>query len=86
MTDNNFDIRIEETHHKNKIDSPSGTALFLQKNIRKIVQFRKIETLKIRAGGIFGEHKIRFLGENEELRITHRAFSRRLFAQGALSK
>ena len=30
MTDNNFDIRIEETHHKNKIDSPSGT-IFLKK-------------------------------------------------------
>ena len=49
------------------------------------INLEKIETLSVRGGGVFGEHKIRFLGENEELCITHRAFSRRLFAQGALS-
>jgi len=38
----------------------------------------------IRGGGVFGEHEVRFIGEHEELYIGHRAFSRELFADGAL--
>ncbi len=29
VLDNNFDIEILDTHHRNKVDSPSGTALML---------------------------------------------------------
>ena len=38
----------------------------------------------IRGGGVFGEHTVRIMGEHEELVIQHRAFSRALFAEGAL--
>lgn len=38
----------------------------------------------IRAGTLPGEHMILFAGEDEELRITHRAMSRTAFARGAI--
>ena len=92
-----FDIEITETHHRMKKDAPSGTALFLANEIReslggnvKIVTSRsaarktgEIGVHAVRGGGIFGEHEIRFLGDHEELRISHRAWSRTLFARGA---
>ena len=38
----------------------------------------------IRAGGNPGEHTVILAGEGEELRLSHRAFSRASYAQGAL--
>ena len=39
----------------------------------------------IRGGNIVGEHSVKFFGENEELEITHKAYSRKVFAEGALN-
>ena len=92
-----FDIEIIESHHRNKIDSPSGTAMFLGKNISnqenlKIQSNRtgkredsELGIVALRGGSVFGEHTVRFMGESEEIEITHRALSRDLFAKGALS-
>jgi 4-hydroxy-tetrahydrodipicolinate reductase len=38
----------------------------------------------VRAGGNAGEHTVLLANEGEEIRITHRALSRRTFALGAL--
>lgn len=38
----------------------------------------------IRGGNIVGEHTVSFFGENEALEITHKAYSRQVFAEGAL--
>jgi 4-hydroxy-tetrahydrodipicolinate reductase len=38
----------------------------------------------VRAGGNAGEHTIIFADDGEEIRLSHRAFSRRTFALGAL--
>ena len=38
----------------------------------------------IRGGGIFGEHKVIFAGDNEVITIGHSALSREAFAQGAV--
>lgn len=37
-----------------------------------------------RGGGVFGEHTIRFMGDEEVVELTHRCLSRKLFARGAL--
>ena len=91
-----FDLEIEETHHRKKSDSPSGTASYLakklaEKNADTIVKNREtgrtpgeIGVHSIRGGNIPGEHRLRFLGANEELTLTHRSYSRSLFASGAL--
>ena len=93
-----FDIEIVETHHKRKKDAPSGTALLLARAIQKefpkasIVtshpELRKpgsIGVHAVRGGGVFGEHEVRFISEHEEITVAHRAFSRALFAHGALN-
>lgn len=38
----------------------------------------------IRGGNIVGEHTVQFLGENETFEITHKAYSRSVFADGAI--
>ena len=93
-----FDIEIIEGHHKRKIDAPSGTALLLAKIITTKIPHYKILTSRtgkradhsigihaIRGGGIVGEHEIRFISDYEEVSLSHRAFSRSLFAAGALT-
>lgn len=92
-----FDVEIVETHHRMKQDAPSGTARFFADNIHKALKGSKVVTDRkgarkageigvhaVRGGGVFGEHEIRIIGDGEELKISHRAFSRQLFATGAL--
>ena len=38
----------------------------------------------IRGGNIVGEHSVQFFGQNETFEITHRCYSRKVFAEGAL--
>lgn len=38
----------------------------------------------IRGGTIVGQHEVRFLGQDEEVSIRHEAYSKRVFAEGAL--
>jgi len=92
-----FDIEITETHHRRKLDAPSGTARFLAESVAGSVGDLKIVTARhggrqenelgvhaVRGGGVFGEHEIRLIGDSEEVCVSHRAFSRTLFADGAL--
>lgn len=97
---NEVDIDIIESHHKHKLDSPSGTALMLANSIEKshpnrnnlITSFsnssaRKPNELRItsiRSGEIIGDHQIDFINGNEKISIKHSAFSRNLFAKGAI--
>ena len=94
------DIEITETHHNRKIDSPSGTALFLADKIKEarpdlVYNFSRMAQRKkrepneigfssIRGGNIVGEHTVQFFGPNETLEIKHTAYSREIFAEGAL--
>lgn len=93
-----FDIEIIETHHRKKTDAPSGTAKYLAQKIeestknlhQKFLRSGKRENNEIgmhsvRGGGVFGEHEVRMISETEELTLSHRAFSRDLFASGALT-
>ena len=74
-----FDIHIEEIHHKNKKDKPSGTA----KMLGEILVNPEISS--IRVGDERGIHKIYFYGEDEVIELSHRAVSRIIFARGALA-
>lgn len=38
----------------------------------------------IRGGNVVGEHTVAFFGENETLEITHKSYSRQVFAEGAI--
>ena len=67
-----------EEHNKNKKDSPSGTAKFLANNLQIT------DIFSVRGGNVAGVHKIIFLGNGEEIEITHRAYEKSIFAKGAL--
>jgi len=96
LMSHDFDIEILEAHHRHKKDSPSGTAKLIARQLEKETNFssnvhrrgvrnkKEIGVHSIRGGQIFGEHTVRFLGEYEEISISHRAYSRKLFAQGAM--
>ena len=45
---------------------------------------KEIGFSSIRGGNIVGEHTVIFFGENESFEITHKAYSRGVFAEGAL--
>lgn len=81
---NAFDINIMEKHHNKKKDSPSGTAKTLSEDIMKSTGRNNIEISAIRAGTIPGEHTVIFSGMDEILEIKHTAFSKKIFARGAL--
>jgi 4-hydroxy-tetrahydrodipicolinate reductase len=93
-----FDIEITETHHRQKVDTPSGTALFFAEMIQKAIPSSKIVVNgsgkrvpgtigihSIRGGGVIGDHDIRFISDSEEICLSHRALNRSLFAKGALN-
>ena len=76
---------IYERHHKEKRDSPSGTALDLSKELSSLGSYsEEIEILSERSGESPGEHKITLKRPNELIEISHSALDRSLFADGAL--
>jgi 4-hydroxy-tetrahydrodipicolinate reductase len=94
-----YDFSISEIHHTGKKDAPSGTAKKLAEIVagirgystivhgREGISPRKPEELEIsalRAGGVPGTHDLIVAGPYEMLRIEHTAFSRSVFAQGAV--
>lgn len=94
-----FDIEIIETHHNQKKDAPSGTALSLMECINEVrvgenpvfgrhgMSERKMSDIgihSVRGGNVVGDHEVCFFGPNEELRIMHHANNREIFAMGAL--
>ena len=79
-------IRIFESHHLNKKDIPSGTALSLRDFLASM--FSSDQTIEIyaqRANNIFGIHRIEIVLKNEEvISFLHNAESRDIFAHGAI--
>jgi 4-hydroxy-tetrahydrodipicolinate reductase len=95
-----FDVEIVETHHRAKVDAPSGTATRLADAIREAradldpVFGREgnvgprapseIGVFAVRGGDVIGDHTVHLLGPGERIELTHRATSRDLFARGAI--
>ena len=79
------EITISEKHHKNKKDSPSGTAIDLaQLFMERIERKEKISIESERKGELVGEHNITFSMEEEIIEINHKALNRSVFAVGSL--
>ena len=78
-----WDIQIAETHHRNKVDAPSGTALMLGKLVEE--RGRSVGYASLRGGTVAGDHDVMFLGPDERLILSHRAENRMIFARGALA-
>ncbi|MFH1552317.1 MAG: 4-hydroxy-tetrahydrodipicolinate reductase [Candidatus Omnitrophota bacterium] len=78
-----FNVKIDETHHVHKKDSPSGTAKMIAKVITE-ASGADAPIEAFREGEVIGNHGIVFDGEYEKLEIRHDAKSRDVFAAGAV--
>ena len=74
---------IVEKHHIHKLDAPSGTAKSLAEVVEEGMSL-KPDVASVRVGEIAGIHTVGFEGENDRITITHEAFSRKGFAEGAI--
>ena len=79
-----FDIEIVEAHHNKKKDMPSGTAKTLKSDVLEATGKSDIPVHSLRAGNIVGEHEIIFAKDDEVIKISHTALSKRIFALGAI--
>ncbi len=92
-----YQVGMEETHHTQKLDAPSGTAITLAEGILNNIE-RKTEwalgegkaqdptlTIKaIREGMVPGIHTIQYESDFDYITITHDAKNRNGFALGAV--
>ena len=79
-----YDAFIEEAHHANKRDAPSGTALHLRAVLARRLG-REVPIASTRAGHIPGVHRVGFDSAADEVSLIHTARSRDGFAAGALA-
>ena len=96
---NRFDsykVDIEETHHTQKLDAPSGTAITLAEgiidNIQRVNNWKlgddhcseTIPVTAIRKEDVPGTHKIRYSSDIDDIEIVHTAHNRKGLAVGAV--
>lgn len=87
---------ISETHHTEKLDSPSGTAITLAEDMVDILsrknrwvnsESNNAQTLPVishRKPDVPGTHEIIYTSDCDEIKLVHTAKSREGFAKGAL--
>jgi 4-hydroxy-tetrahydrodipicolinate reductase len=79
-----YEFSIEETHHASKLDSPSGTAITLARVVKTAAGLADVAIKSTREGDVMGLHTLEARSSAERLVLTHEAFSRRGFAEGAV--
>ena len=93
------DVEIIETHHNQKLDVPSGTALMLAEGVKSVREnavfnigrhengkrtSNEVGIHSIRMGKIVGIHEVKISTSSQTITLKHEAHSRSLFAEGAL--
>ncbi|MCY4160846.1 MAG: 4-hydroxy-tetrahydrodipicolinate reductase [Flavobacteriaceae bacterium] len=91
---NDYEVSITETHHTEKLDKPSGTAITLAEDLVHIHQLQnwtiqkaskdELQINSHRKAKVMGDHQITYNSEIDELSIVHKAHNRNGFAHGAL--
>jgi len=91
-----YDVALEEIHHTEKKDAPSGTAISLAEQVLCHISTKKqwvnhisdnIEELEIiseRIDPAPGTHKIKYTSPIDDIEIIHTAHNRKGFAGGAV--
>lgn len=91
-----YDVGIDEVHHTEKKDAPSGTAITLAEGIMKHItgkkKWVKTDTKKpedllitsFRIDQVPGTHLVKYLSAIDDIEIRHTAHSREGFARGAV--
>jgi 4-hydroxy-tetrahydrodipicolinate reductase len=91
-----YEVCIEETHHTEKKDSPSGTAITIAEGImenypsktswknQETTESNTLEILSFRKENIPGTHVVKYSSSLDEILIQHTAHKRESFALGAV--
>lgn len=91
-----YEVSLEEIHHTQKKDAPSGTAITLAEQILEQVKRKKIwvnnesskpaelSIISKRIDPAPGTHTIRYSSSIDDIEIIHTAHSRKGFASGAV--
>jgi 4-hydroxy-tetrahydrodipicolinate reductase len=91
-----YEVILEETHHTQKKDAPSGTAITLAEQILQEVKRKKqwvndisdnpedLEIISQREDPAPGTHSIRYSSAIDTIEIIHTAHNRKGFALGAV--
>ena len=90
-----YRIEMEEIHHLEKLDAPSGTAITLAEEtlenldsksewINEPTKNGKLGIVSKREPNVPGTHTVKYFNEIDEIEITHTAYSRQGFALGAV--
>ncbi len=92
-----FSVSLSEKHHIHKKDSPSGTAYTLIEDIiennsrytgfelnNEMVDSDCIPVTAIREGEVKGFHKVEWSSGLEQIDLSHQAYDRKIFAEGAI--
>jgi len=93
-TQASYSIAMEEIHHIQKLDAPSGTAITLANEIIKNTPYTgwklenpsasEFEIIAKRIPDVPGTHKVTYNSEVDSISIKHTAHSRQGFALGAV--
>lgn len=91
---NEYHVSMEEIHHTQKLDAPSGTAISLAEGIFKETDYKEwtmdeaaqhqIHIEAKRIADVPGTHSVYYRSSVDEIEIKHTAFSRQGFALGAV--
>ena len=91
---NDYKLKISETHHTEKLDKPSGTAITIAEDIinnskYKNWSFKKnsiseIEMESIRETNVPGTHIVTYKSDIDSIELKHVAHNRKGFALGAV--
>lgn len=91
-----YDILMEEIHHTQKKDAPSGTAITLAEQVLQNIKTKKqwvnhlsdnpeeLEIISERIDPALGTHKIKYYSAIDDIEIIHTAHNRKGFAAGAV--
>jgi|SRR5690554_577984 len=90
-----YNVSMEEVHHTEKLDAPSGTAISLAEGIINLhqkydkwllneVQEKVVPITAKRIDKVPGTHEITYTSEADSITITHTAHNREGFALGAI--
>lgn len=92
-----YEVQMEEIHHTQKLDKPSGTAITLANDILKKIKQKTSWTLSeqktnpeqlaiksVRKDSIVGTHMVKYSSDIDEIEIKHTANNRKGFASGAV--
>ncbi len=91
-----YDVSIDEVHHTEKKDAPSGTAITLAEGIMKHITTKKkwvneetqnrneLPITSFRIDQVPGTHLVKYVSPFDDIEIRHIAHSREGFARGAV--